>query len=64
VLSIAISCWLENPVFESREGHDILQFSKMSKTVLGTTQPPTQWTLGASLGVNPYPTNVENRVSS
>jgi len=51
VLGIAISCGLDNPVFESREGHEIFQFSKTSRTVLGTTQPTSQWTLGASVGV-------------
>lgn len=51
VLGIAISCGLDNPVFESWEGHENFQFSKTSRTVLGTTQPTNQWTLGAFLEV-------------
>jgi hypothetical protein len=50
--AIALGYGLDDRGFESRQGLEIFIFTTVSRPVLGRTQPPIQWVLGAlSLGV-------------
>jgi hypothetical protein len=41
---LLVSCWLDIPGFGSGQGERV--FSKMSRQVLGPTQPPVLWVPG------------------
>jgi hypothetical protein len=40
--------WSGRPVFDSRQGQDILLYFAASRQALSSTQPPVQWVSGAS----------------